>query len=167
MTMGEVAEIAGDPKETIRARINRGLARQQKTPGWARIDVPSTVEIAVHAELLRLSVDHEIAFKAANYVRDCMKDAYNFPVLPVKRKGQLKGACLIFRRSGIDPSVWTYTHYLTQDDALYGLGQHYGDTTETLFAGFFFLNVSTLTDWAMDRIFDLQGIDGNEARAPK
>jgi hypothetical protein len=163
--MGEVAEIAGDAKETIRARINRGLAPQQKSPGWARLDVPSTVQIAVHAEMLRRTANHEIALKTADFVGDSIANVCNYPPHLVRRKGQLGGSYLLFR--SISHGIWTERWCGSQDDALHMVGSHIADSQYLEAAGFYFLNISTLADWALDRVFDLQGIEGNQAEAPK
>ena len=165
MTMGEVAEIAGDPKETIRARMNRGIAPQEKTYGWARLGVASTVHLAVHAELLRRTTNHQIALDGANFIAESLANLFRYTPDMIKRKGMLDGNYLIFRC--IYAGIWTNHWCRSQDEALHELGSHVFDSQHLDAAGFYFLNVSTLTDWAMDRIFDLQGIEGNAAEAPK
>lgn len=165
MTMGEVAEIAGDPKETIRARMNRGLAAHKKTLGWARLDVPSTVHIAVHAEMLRRSSNHDIALKTSNFIADSIADFLRYPPYLLKRSGQFKGSYLIFRCTG--DGFWTQHWCQTEEDALQMVGRYIADTEFVDASAFYFVNVSTLADWALDRIFDLQGIEGNQAEAPQ
>jgi hypothetical protein len=57
--------------------------------------------------------------------------------------------------------------YQGQEEALRELGAYVFETRELEAAGFYFLNVATITDWALDRVFDLQEIVGNEAEVPK
>ena len=163
MTMGEVAEVAGDPKETIRTRMNRFLGEREKAPGWARLDVPSTVQIAVQAEVLRMTGAQGIALLAANFAAESIANFLNYPPHTIKRKGQLAGNHLIFRRSAIDPTQWKEHWCKSDEEAARMAGEFIAATAETTWGGFYFLNVSTVTDWAIDRIFDLQEIDGNVA----
>lgn len=165
MTMGEVSEVADVPKETLRSRIKGGVGEQRTTYGWARFDLPSTIHLAIHAEMLRRTGLNEIAVQAANFVAEGLTNFCNHPPFVIRRKGQLANAFLIFRRH--DSGYW---HMLWADGAeqaaRYASG--YIKETEVLeAAGFYFLNVGTLTDWALDRVFDLQGIDGNEAKVPQ
>ena len=165
MTMGEIAEIAGVPKETLRSRINRGVIEARKSPGWARFDLPSTMQIVIHAEMMRRIEVEEIALKVAEFVADSFANFCKYPPHRIKRKGQLKECYLFFRR--YDHGHWSRHWANGQDEALFELGRYVADTSVLEAAGFYFLNVETLADWAMDRIFDLQEIAGNEAEVPK
>lgn len=164
MTMGEVSETAGDPKETIRSRINRGVGEAQKSPGWARFDVPSTVQIAVHAELMRRTDgNHEIALQTANFIAESLADYLNVPPRTLSRTGQLSGNYLLFRRH--DSGLWTYFSAQTRKDATRLLGEYLFESDLREAGAFYTVNVGTFTDWALDRVFDLQGIEGDEASA--
>ena len=165
MTMGEVAEIAGDPKETIRARINRGVHVQKKVPGWARFDVPATMQIAIHAEMTRRIGVDEICMEVANFVADSLANFCNLPPYELRRVGQLAENYLLFRRH--ESGLWTHFWCRDQSHALRTIGEYIGESALSEAAGFYFLNVGTVTDWAMDRIFDLQGISENVATVPR
>lgn len=165
LTMGELAEIAGLPKETLRSRINRGVTEARKAPGWARFDLPSTMQVAVHSEMMRRIGVDEIAFKTAEFVSESIANFCNYPPRRIKRRGQLNECYLFFRR--YDHGAWTMFWVQGQKEALHELGGYVFETSELEASGFYFLNVSTITDWALDRVFDLQGIEGNEAEVPK
>lgn len=163
MTMGEVAEVAGEPKETIRARINRGVAPAQRAPGWARFDVPSTVQIAVHAELMRRTEgNHQIALQTADFAAESLANSLNGPRKTIARTGHLKGHYLLFRRH--DSGLWSRFWADGERNAARLIGEYLAETVEREAGGFYVANVGTFADWALDRIFDLQGITGEEAQ---
>lgn len=91
MTMGEVAEVAGLPKETLRARINRGVVEARKSPGWARFNLPSVVKICVHAEMMRRVGIEEVAIKAADFISESVHDFCKRPPYRIKRQGLIDG----------------------------------------------------------------------------
>lgn len=166
MTMGEIAEIADIPKETARMRLKGHLGFVANSYGWARFDVPSTVRVAVHAQALRLSGIADVAVQTADFVADSLYNLTARPPHTIMRKGMLEGHSLIFRHAV--PGLWKHHWSQSQDQALHDLGRHVADTGYAVeAAGFYFLNLGTLTDWALDRIFDLQGIDGNAATVPQ
>lgn len=168
MTMGEIAEIADLPKETARARLKTALGGIKNSYGWARFDMPSTLRIAVHAEMMRRTGIGQIALRTADFVAGSY---HNFAVTPphtIRRKGQLEGSYLVFRQWAEGGDIWNGTWCPTQKEALNLAGAYIFDSSLCMeAAGFYFLNVSTVADWALDRIFDLQGIDGNEAKVPQ
>lgn len=160
MTMGEVAEVAGLPKETLRSRINRGVSEARKSPGWARFDLPEVMQIAVHAEIMRRVGVEQIAMQAAIFVAESIENFCKYPPHRLKRRGQLGASYLIFRRA--DHGDWMMSWLKDQDQALDMVGAYIFHTEELKLSGFYFMNASTVADWAMDRVFDLQEIDGDE-----
>jgi hypothetical protein len=173
MTMGELAEIADIPKETARSRL-KGSLGFVNTYGWARFDVPTTAHFAVHAQALRFYGQPDIALKVANFVGESLEGLSEIPPNILKRKGMLKDNFLILRQTYAPPhpmpipAMWSETWCKSTDEALRMLGAFARDSYLGIEgAGFFVVNVGTLTDWALDRIFDLQGIDGSEAKVPQ
>lgn len=165
MTMGEIAELAGLPKETLRSRINRGVIEARKAPGWARFDLPTTMQIVVHAEMMRRIEVEQIAFKVAEFVSESVANFCNYPPRRIARRGQFQECYLFFRRH--DHGDWTMLWVQGQKEALHELGGYVFETSDLEASGFYFLNVSTVADWALDRIFDLQEITGNHAEVPQ
>lgn len=173
MTMGEVAEIADIPKETARSRL-KGSLGFVNTYGWARFDVAMTARVAVHAQALRFYGQPEIAFNVADFVGGSLENISEIPPHVLKRKGMLKDNFLIFRQTYAPPyplpikPIWSQEWCKSKDEALRMLGVFARESYLGVEgAGFFVVNVGTLTDWALDRVFDLQGIDGSEATVPQ
>lgn len=164
MTIGEAADVAGVPKETLRSRIHNGLVEARNTPGWARFEVPEVAHIAIHAELIRRLGISSVAWQVANWVSDTLADACSYPPHCIRRKGQLSDAFLIFRRT--NDGFWHMRWADGRDVAAHEAGRHLHDSTFVEASSFVVVNATTLTDWALDRIFDAQGIEGNEAEAP-
>lgn len=173
MTMGELAEIADIPKETARSRLKGSLGFVNNY-GWARFEVPMTVRVAVHAQALRFYGQPDIAFKVADFVGGSLENLSEVPPHILKRKGTLKDNFLILRQTYAPPyplpipAIWSETWCKSTDEALRMLGVFARESYLGVEgAGFFVVNVGTLTDWALDRIFDLQGIEGSEAKVPQ
>ena len=163
--MGEIAEIADIPKETARSRL-KGSMGFVNTYGWARFDVSMTARVAVHAQAVRLSWPPEIALKVANWIGDSLQNISDVPPHVLKRKGTVKNNFIIYRQTC--PPFWSEQWCKSREEGLRMLGVFAGESfLEVEAAGFIFVNVGTLTDWALDRVFDLQGIDGNEATVPQ
>lgn len=162
--MGEIAEVAGDPKETIRSRLNRGVSDHRKTTGWARFDVPNTLNVAVHAEMMRRVGIEQVAIKTANFVAESIQNYLSCPPHSIRRSGQLGTCYLVFRRSD-DIDFWSMHWCKDNDEALLKVGQYMADSSIVEGAAFLTVNAGTIADWALDRIFDLQEIDGNTAEA--
>lgn len=167
MTMGEICEIADIPKETGRTRM-KGLRWLGEVKGWARFDLPSTVRVAVHAEVMRQTGSSDVSVQAADFAAESLQNFINTPPFMISRKGIMGESTLLFRRSGIDSTSWRMTWCRSTDQALNELGSATADSINYHgLASFLFVNVGTVTDWAIDRIFDLQGISGNEATVPQ
>ncbi len=116
----------------------------------------------------------DIALKAANFVGDSLENLSKTPPKILKRKGMLKDNFLILRQTFAPPhplripAIWSETWCKSTDEALHMLGVFAHESYLGVEgAGFFVVNVGTLTDWALDRIFDLQGIEGSEAKVPQ
>src|SRR5690606_27001235 len=100
-----------------------------------------------------------------NFVADGFENFCNYPPRRLKRKGQIAGSFLFFQRSP-EGGLWSMRWLKSEDDALFAVGQYMANTSLLDLSGFYVLNIGTVTDWAMDRIFDLQEIAGNEAEVP-
>jgi len=59
--VGEVAQVAGDPRETIRTRLKSGVFGFESNQGWKRFSDFETILISVHARLMRQHRDAELA----------------------------------------------------------------------------------------------------------
>ena len=165
MTMGEIAEIADIPKETARSRL-KGSLGFVSSYGWARFDAAMTARVATHAQALRLFGPPEIAFKIADFIGESLENFSQIPPHVLKRKGTLADNFLLFRQT--QPPYWSEHWCKSQDEALHMLGVFARKSYLGLEgSGFLVVNVGTLTDWALHRIFDLQGIAGNEATVPQ
>ena len=167
ITMGEIAQVADIPKETARQRLKGPLDAADKSFGWGRYDIFTAVMLSVHAQTLRLCGIQKIAADAAHFAADSVYNLTQHPPHTVKRTGMLAGHYLIFMQT--PQGFWSYIWAKNDDDAAYQVGEKLSLTNvgcvET--AGFFSLNIGTVTDWALDRIFDIQDIGGAEATVPR
>lgn len=61
MLVGEVARIAGDPRETIRTRLKQGVFNFNRPKGWKRFSDFETIIISVHSRLMKATQDRDFA----------------------------------------------------------------------------------------------------------
>ena len=165
MTIGEIAEVAGTPRPTVKDWVKRWeddpfdhLAGRS----WRRFDLGSTVRVIVQAEALKICGNAAIASRVGFYTGECILD-FQGERQSVRRNGLLAGVYLVVTRT----SSGGYHHAPALNEAQL---QHWLETavelsSEAAAAGFQVFNVGTLADVALGRVFDFQGISGEEARA--
>lgn len=62
MLVGDVARVAGVPRETLRVWIRRGIFDFDRPKGgWKRFSDFETLLVAIYAQVLRATQDHELA----------------------------------------------------------------------------------------------------------
>lgn len=61
MLIGEVARVAGDPRETIRTRLKQGVFNFERSKGWKRFSDFETILISIHSRLKRATSDDDLA----------------------------------------------------------------------------------------------------------
>ncbi|MFZ5964726.1 hypothetical protein ACOXXX_17420 [Thalassococcus sp. BH17M4-6] len=61
MLVGEVARVAGDPRETIRTRLKQGVFSFDRPRGWKRFTDFETIIISTHARIKRATQDDDVA----------------------------------------------------------------------------------------------------------
>ena len=61
MLIGEVARVAGDPRETIRTRAKKGVYGFERPKGWKRFSDFESILISIHARLKRATGDDDLA----------------------------------------------------------------------------------------------------------
>jgi DNA-binding transcriptional MerR regulator len=161
MTIGEVAEIAATPRDTLRGWINRGTVTYEKNPGWMRFSALDVIEIAAYARAMRV-LDHDAkARHVAIFLRESFENFAAPPHRKFRRAGQMADQVLIFRRNALT-GLLDYRYFFGADVVDHQLGVYRADTAEVDWASFEVVNLATIADWVMDRIFDCQEIDGDE-----
>lgn len=175
VTFGELAEIADTSAETIRARIKRGDLHVQKSRGWARFDAIQVLYIASYCKAINLLGNSEMATQTASFIAESCLNFVSRPPFSLKRTGQIADAFLVFRFAewdpvpGVDVPPVLQMKYYQGREALLDALEWYTDfsTASADSASFHVINTGPIADWILDRLFDLQGIDGDEALGAK
>lgn len=77
MLVGEVARVAGVPRETLRVWLRRGtFSFRKEQKGWKRFSDFETIIIAVFAAMVRAAQDHELAQLASMVAGKTLMDEW-------------------------------------------------------------------------------------------
>jgi hypothetical protein len=169
VTFGELAEIADTHIETIRGHIKRGVLPFENQRGWARFDAIEVLYIASYYKALRLVKHHSMAHRTAEFISDSFENFAKRPPHEIKRSGQLEGQYLILYFIPNEGDLPFVKHeWCNGLEHLQSSLKHYVERTSYHeAAAFSVVNTGTISDWVIDRLFDLQGIEGDAAQGAK